>query len=134
MQKALTIVTLISLLACSRSLTLTSDQVDCENGVQVFSRNAVHCAYFAVVAPEVDECPDGVSNRYASGNIVICSSVTTLTPEWIYAITSAAWPEDAGPADATTTEMGVPDSAMTNVSDGELAPSVSLNSTDSGIQ
>jgi len=107
-QKVLLLMTLLGFLACSRSMGLSSDQVDCMPGEHVFSRNAMHCAYFANEAPATDECPEGAENRYAVGNIVICSSADDLTPAWIFAITNAAWPIDAGVPDAGLADQSEP--------------------------
>ena len=132
MHRALVIVLLTGLSACSRSQSLDSDRLDCGEGVRVFSRNAAHCAYLLEEAPGPDECPMDVSHRYATHDIVLCSSSDSLTSEWIVAIVDQAWPPDTGVADAGTViaDGNTPDTAITNAAAETDAEPVSMSSTD----
>ncbi len=84
---------LCSPFGCSRSTPLESDQLNCGDGVRVFSQNASHCAYTADDAPEA--CPTPVEHRFQLDKYVVCSSRAALPTEWLAAIVRDAWPPDA---------------------------------------
>ena len=92
MLRALTILMVMSLYSCARSDALSSDRINCLDGVKVFTRGGVHCAYVDMYAPDEAACPDGVNTRYSFEDVVICSSDSELSPEWLRAIYLEAWP------------------------------------------
>ena len=62
---------LVSAVACARSGTLASDDLDCGTGWRVFFQYGGHCVYPTEGAPEM--CPKSVPHRYQLSTDVVCS-------------------------------------------------------------
>ena len=75
---------LVTAVACARSGTLASDDLDCGSGWRVFFKYSGHCVYPAETTP--DMCPKSVPHRYQLSDDVVCSDDPVLSRVAVVAI------------------------------------------------